>query len=358
MPRLLVDPGVYAADNGHSHKRVYALGIAILLTILSACGGGGGGGGTSSNPQTPPPPSTPVAITTTAVPDGTTGVNYSFVFKASGGSGIYNWSISGQTFGLSFSPSAGLLSGTSLNNGASSITVTATDSTSSTNTATKTFPFRMLVPYNWNGQTLSATAHLNAPYSLHLVLAPTASFQVTAGTLPPGMQITGSNSAGWQLSGVPTSAGTFNFTLQGSSTDNPPQLASQRFTLIVDTAFAISFPPQLPDAIFGNGYSVQLTTANTSGPVSWSAVGTPSGLSLDSATGTLSGTPAWGLAGVNELFSVTATETSTGKQAAQTFGITGFSPLGAYINAPSITLNRKFIDGVESSAEKLHLPLP
>src|SRR5947209_10494696 len=71
----------------------------VLLTLLSACGGGGGG--VTINPQSPPSIGV-LTITTTAIPDGITGSDYSFQFAATGGSGGYFWLVQGQTFGLTF----------------------------------------------------------------------------------------------------------------------------------------------------------------------------------------------------------------------------------------------------------------
>ncbi len=50
----------------------------------------------------------------------------------------------------------------------------------------------------------------------------------------------------------------------------------------------------LPDATEGGAYSTTLTASNGTTPLTWSATGLPSGLSLDANTGVISGSPAAG----------------------------------------------------------------
>lgn len=116
-------------------------------------------------------------------------------------------------------------------------------------------------------------------------------WSVISGSLPPGITISGT-----QLTGTPTVAGTYSFTLAvtDSATPNSAQ-AYESFRLSVDPAGSTTLrirvaAAALPSGVVGTAYSQTLTAAGGTGPYTWSAVGLPAGLSL-SAAGLLSGTP-------------------------------------------------------------------
>src|ERR1700751_3642148 len=83
----------------------------ILITaigLLSACGGGSGSGNGGG------PPSAALKILTSSLPAGQTGVAYSAVLAATGGTPPYTWSLTSGTFpaGLMFDAATGAISGT------------------------------------------------------------------------------------------------------------------------------------------------------------------------------------------------------------------------------------------------------
>jgi hypothetical protein len=107
----------------------------------------------------------------------------------------------------------------------------------------------------------------------------------SAGTLPPGTQFTAGT-----LAGTLTTAGSYSFTV--TVTDSTQTTASQGYTMVVTgTALTITTTSPLPAGQVGVQYpGVQFQAAGGSGTYTWSADGTPPGLSL-SSTGALSGTP-------------------------------------------------------------------
>lgn len=151
---------------------------------------------------------------------------------------------------------------------------------------------------------------VDSSYSIKLIgyggCEPEFTFSVTNGALPPGLSLASNG----QMSGVPTNAGTWKFWVRlhdlGPSEGGPawctnPTNADREFSLTVNPRLLVT-TPSAPGGTVGQPYSLALTavmksgadsTAPPSSPVTWSvASGTvPPGLSLDPATGTLSGSP-------------------------------------------------------------------
>lgn len=82
-----------------------------------------------------------LAITTTSLPNATTGTAYSDTIQASGGTSPYRWSVTTGTLPTSFSlgNSSGTLAGTTTQNGVFTFTVEVSDSSAPPETATKSF---------------------------------------------------------------------------------------------------------------------------------------------------------------------------------------------------------------------------
>ena len=141
---------------------------------------------------------------------------------------------------------------------------------------------------------------------------PWSGFQVT--NLPAGLSVTGTTATTATISGTPTQAGTFNLNVSAtdSSTGNGPYTLGQAFALTV-AAPTLTLTPAGGTAFTGS-YNTPFLQAFTAGggvgPYAYavSAGSLPSDLSLDPATGVLSGTP---LAAWNASFSITATDTGT-----------------------------------------------
>ncbi|MBP2411872.1 hypothetical protein JOF48_000671 [Arthrobacter stackebrandtii] len=112
-------------------------------------------------------------------------------------------------------------------------------------------------------------------------------YAVTAGTLPGGVEL----SADGLLTGTPTVHGSSAFTVTASDADGFPGTTS--YTLLVAPAPLVLGPVELPVPTAGTPYSAQLAAAGGVAPYAWSvpADKLPPGLSLDTASGLISGTP-------------------------------------------------------------------
>jgi hypothetical protein len=249
-----------------------------------------------------------LSITTaSAIATGSAGSPYSQTFSADGGFPPYVWSVTGSVpAGLSFSN--GTLSGKPIQVGAFPITVQVTDSTSAQ--ASASYTLQVVSGLAITTPPALPVATVGVPYSVTLQPVGGAtpySWVVTAGSIPAGLTFSG----GGQITGTPTSAGKFTFTVQ--VTDGNSNQTQKTFTLSVAGPLSIT-PPDLPPGAAGAAYSQTLTATGGTPPYVWSVTaGTlPSGLSLEAATGILAGTP--GAAGT---FTFTATVTDSNSVTAQ-----------------------------------------
>ena len=133
--------------------------------------------------------------------------------------------------------------------------------------------------------------------------------------LPAGLVVTASDTDSVTVSGTPTQGGSFTVSVSASdsSTGNGPFTTDEDFSLQVD-APSLSMTPADGSTLavtYPQPYSQVFSASGGVAPYTYSLTGTlPAGMSFDSATGTLSGTPAE--AGPAFPFTVTATDSSTG----------------------------------------------
>ncbi|MBY0523966.1 MAG: putative Ig domain-containing protein [Gemmataceae bacterium] len=131
-------------------------------------------------------------------------------------------------------------------------------------------------------------AQLNQAYSFTYTFTgfPAPTFSVTTGNLPPGLSL----SLAGVISGTPTATGTFSGIVTAANGINPD--ATQSFSITVRQA--PSFVNQTPPATatVGQLYTYTFTATGFPAPTFSVVAGTlPAWLTLNSATGVLSGTP-------------------------------------------------------------------
>lgn len=236
----------------------------------------------------------PLTITT-APPlfTGTVGIAYSQPLSAAGGKMPYTWTIaSGNTDGLTLDSATATLRGTPQAAGSFDLVVRVIDSTGASASKLFTLVVNPPVLTILVSGTLPAGA-VGVPYSQKLPVAATGAtppFHWTASSLPPGLSFSGDELT---ISGTPTDAGTFTFTVQAS--DSTGHTGSRQLSLMITPpALTITTGRQLPDGSLKVRYSTSLAAIGGSQPYTWSAAGLPAGLSIDASSGVISGTPTAG----------------------------------------------------------------
>jgi len=181
-----------------------------------------------------------------------TALTASATFTATGFAGSpITYALSGGTLptGLSFSTSTGVISGTpTAVKTTTTYTVTATTAlgesaaaaiTLTVNAPASSGPVTPLV--EWVTKSVP-NGIVNSPYTFTLVATHATIYSVTAGGLPAGLSL---NSTTGVISGTPTTAGTYQFTVLGNNTSNTGQAWS--FTLVVTAAVVTPVvPPVTP----------------------------------------------------------------------------------------------------------------
>ena len=233
-------------------------------------------------------------LTITTVPPifaGTVGAVYSQSFQASGGQQPYTWSIvSGNAGNLTLDPSTGNLQGTPQNAGSFNFTVQVVDKAGAV--ASQSYSLVVNQPPLTLTLGVLAAGTVGTSYSQKLGISVIGgqspyTYSLTTGSSPaPGLSF---DPASQIISGVPTSAGTFNFTLQVN--DASGLSATRPGTLLINAAsLSLTTSRQLPDGTLNQPYSQVISASGGQAPYRWSATGLPAGLSINSTTGQISGT--------------------------------------------------------------------
>lgn len=132
--------------------------------------------------------------------------------------------------------------------------------------------------------------HLGGGYKGFINVFGTVTSLTISGQLPPGIQTTINQPASVTLSGIPTQTGTFQFTLQAVGKPGVSISANQNVTINVDTALAI-VEVSMDAGVIGTPYQFQFHSANGTGPYAWSYTNLISGITMNPASGLLSGVP-------------------------------------------------------------------
>ncbi|KQX27779.1 hypothetical protein ASD01_22030 [Ensifer sp. Root423] len=272
------------------------------------------------------PSSSPLTVTPANLPTPVIGVAYIQTLNTTGGTGPYTYALSGGTTlppGLTLS-AAGVISGTPTGSGPYNFIVRVTDSTTPTaHTYDKSYNPTIAAPVIDVTPDSLPDGGVGAAYSVHFSASggtPPYTYTLDVGTLPTGLSLSTSG----QLSGAPTTAGSFNFKIkiQDSTTISTGgvHFVAQNFTTTINSFPPVALSPAsgaLPAATVGSAYSQGISASGGAGAISYAvtAGSLPPGLALNTTTGAISGTPTAAAIGTAN-FTVTATAATSGSATA------------------------------------------
>lgn len=238
-----------------------------------------------------------LTIATPSLPNGPTNVLYSQTIQGAGGVAPFTWSKVSETppaggvAAFSINSSSGVLSGTPLTAGTYSVTIKVTDGAGTSATSTYSIKIGNLAISN-SGSTFKSWTQ-NVSYGTDQIATATGNtgavtWSHPSGVFPPGLSL---NDTTGVISGTPTAAGTYSFTVQASDATTG-ETTTKQFSITINSICAIS-TASLPNGLVGQLYQQQIVKNGGTGPFSWLVTsGTlPPGMQLDPTTGLLSGTP-------------------------------------------------------------------
>ena len=270
----------------------------------------------------------PLGISTASLPSGTMGTAYSATLAASGGTAPLSWSITSGALpaGLTLDSATGAITGTPLVAVTATLTFQVRDSgspvqSSSASLSLTISPIPLVI-----GTTSLPSGTAGTPYGATLAASGgTAPYNwsITNGSLPGGLLLAAATGV---ISGTPTAPlanGPITFTVQDSGT--PTQSQSVNLTLTIAPAPLVITTASLPSGQVNHAYSTTLTASGGTAPFSWSiTAGTlPNGLTLNVATGAITGTPT---VTANSAISVLVQDTGQPKQSKSASLVLAISP--------------------------------
>ncbi|MEP7154136.1 MAG: autotransporter domain-containing protein [Betaproteobacteria bacterium] len=277
--------------------------------------GSGPGGTTTTRTATviiANPPAPVVSSANTA--SGTGGQAFSYQITAT--NSPTSFGASGLPAGVSVNTGTGLISGTPTVAGVFNATVSATNAGGTGNLGV-TITIGLVAPVITSSTVASGNGGQPFTYTITANNLP-SSFNATG--LPAGLSV---NTGTGVISGTPTATGLFNVMMSatnGAGTD------TKTLALTINLVTPVITSSLTANATSGSPFSYTITANNL--PSSFNATGLPSGLSIDTSTGVISGTPVVAMGGpVNVMISAT----NGGGTDTKTLVIT------VSLNAPTIT---------------------
>jgi large repetitive protein len=232
---------------------------------------------------------TGLVISACPVPVATVGQTYTGLPTTAGGEAPIAWAVTAGSLpsGLSLDASNGNIGGAPQASGTAQFTLRATDARGAS--AMRACSIDVADPLTISTTELK-TASIGSAFTDAIVVRGGTgpyTYSTSSGVLPPGVLLSATTG---QISGTPTDAGAFRFTVRVSDVRGAG--AEREFTLNVAAGLVIPACPA-PVAVTGQSYSSPVQASLGRPPYTW-AIGTgtlPAGVSLNPQSGIVSGTP-------------------------------------------------------------------
>ena len=232
------------------------------------------------------------------LPDAVQSIGYTEYIKPAGGTPPYHFVLgpySSTPPGLFLDTATGKVYGTPTTptQNPDTMLVTISDSAPQPATINPFVTLNVAPPLSFQTTTLPDSARgLNYGGSVTIVggRAP-YTVQMTSGALPDGLTISPSPyGSTFNVTGVPTKDGSFQFSLKVSDSYEIPNTATQNFQIRISDPLALT-GPSLVQILYNQSYSTAFPATGGIPPYTWGISSIPPGFTFDPLTGTLSGTP-------------------------------------------------------------------
>jgi len=303
--------------------------VGSTTTTITATNAGGTGTGTVTISITAALPPAPVVTTNTT--SGTVGTAFSYTITATNTPTSYT--ATPLPAGLTFNTGTGVISGTPTAVGSTTTTITATNA-GGTGTGIVTItinPAKPVVTTN----TASGTTGVAFSYT---ITATNTATSYTATPLPAGLTF---NTATGVISGTPTAVGSTTTTITAT---NAGGTGSGTVTITINPALMITSNGAV-NGIIGTSFTYTITSNTVA---SYSSTALPPGLTLDHATGVISGTPT--LLGVYPV-TITATNANGSTNNALEITITNEPPVITSVNTQTVDAGEAFSYAITATNE-------
>ena len=237
-----------------------------------------------------------LSVAASAAPAGVVGTSYTATLTIAGGVAPYTASIQSGTLpqGLTLNTATGAITGTPQSSGTFNLTLAIGDSGTPKQTQTANMTLNIAqAPTPLSLQVLGPmTAITGQSFQTTLDATggtPGYEFKIASGNLPSGLAL---NSSTGVLTGIPSGSGTSQFVVAASDHSTPQQTTSASVALTIVPVLTVMVP-SIPSGQVGTPYTLDLQAVGgiSTYLFSLSSGSFPPGLSFNTATGALTGTP-------------------------------------------------------------------